>query len=327
LTCSADYEVTQADIDAGSVTNIASASSGDTTSGDVSETVEATSEPAMAVTKSVSDILQVGGPVYDVTYQIVMENTGNVTLTDLQLQDDLASALAPSTIYTTPVAQISGFTGGSVNSDYDGATDINLLSGSPQLPVGDAAIVTIIVRIDTTEGGPVAGNTAIGQSPTLPEDVPSNDPTITPDSDDDTQPTPLTIIDTDGDGSPDNFESSAEDRDGDGIPDSEDYDPTGYFYCEENGTILTGGGISVSGPNGVNNSVGTANGIVIVRDGSDGYFQFYVTAPGRYTMTPSYPVTGVPSTSRQVETVALDATSLLPDNPAVLGSSEVGNSG
>jgi uncharacterized repeat protein (TIGR01451 family) len=284
-------------------------------------------EPSMAVTKSVSDITQVAGPIYDVTYQILMENTGNVTLTDLQLQDNLATALAPSTIYTTPVAQISGFTGGTVNANYDGAADINLLSGDPQLPVGDTAIVTIIVRIDTTEGGPLQGNTAVGQSPTLSADVPSNDPSVTPDAQDDINPTPLTIIDTDGDGVPDNLESLTEDRDGDGIPDSEDYDPTGYFYCEENGAILAGGGISVSGPNGVNSSIGTANDIVIVEDGSDGFYQFYVTAPGRYTLTPTYPETGVPSMDRLPETVTLDATSLLPANPAILGSSEVGNSG
>ena len=327
LTCAADYSVTQADIDAGSVTNIASATSGETSSPEATEKVDAMREPAMAVTKSVSDLIQVGGPIYDVTYQIVMENTGNVTLTDLQLQDNLETALAPAVIYTAPVSQISGFTGGAVNGDYDGSTDINLLSGNPELPVGDAAIVTIIVRIDTTEGGPVAGNTAIGQSADLPADVPSNDPTVTPGVEVDINPTPLSIIDTDGDGSPDNFESPTNDRDGDGIPDSEDYDPTGYFYCEENGEILTGGGISVSGPRGVNSGVGTVNDIVIVRDGSEGYFQFYVTAPGRYTILPAYPPSGVPSTSRRVETVALDATSLLPANPAVLGSSEFGRSG
>jgi len=327
LTCRADYEITQADIDAGFVTNLASAASGETTSPEVSETVEAVREPSLSVTKSVSDIQQVGGPIYDVTYQIVMENTGNVSLTDVQLEDNLTAALTPAEIYAAPTANISGFTGGSVNTGYDGVSDILLLSGSPELPVGDAAIVTIIVRIDTTNGGPAQGNTAVGSSPELPADVPSNDPNVTPDAADDTNPTPLSIIDTDGDGAPDNFESLTEDRDGDGIPDSEDYDPTGYFYCEENGTILTGGGISVSGPNGVNSSVGTANDIVIVHDGSNGFFQFYVTAPGNYTMTPIYPETGVPSTDRVVQTDALDATSLLPANPAVLGSSEVGDSG
>ena len=327
LTCSADYAVTQADIDAGFVTNIASAEAGEVTSPTTEATVDAMASPELTVTKAVTDFVQVGGPIYDVTYQIVMENTGNTTLTNLSLEDDLATALSPATIYETPAANISGFTGGSVNTSYDGAATTELLSGTPSLPVGDAGVVTLIVRIDTTTGGPLAGNTAVGNAPELSEPVPSNDPSVTPNAEDDTNPTPLVIIDTDGDGSPDNFESPTADRDGDGIPDSADYDPTGYFYCEENGSILSGGGISVSGPAGTNASIGTANNIVIVQDGSDGYYQFYVTAPGQYTLTPTYPTSGVPSTARPVQNVSLDATSLLPSNPAVLGSSEVGTTG
>ena len=327
LTCSADYAVTQADIDEGSVTNIASATAGDVTSPPTEATVDAESLPLLTVTKAVIDTVQVGGPIFDVTYQIVMTNEGNTTLNNVLLEDDLATALAPATLYATPATQITGFTNGTMNASYDGAGDIDILEAGTSLPVGDAGIVTIIARIDITTGGPAAGNTAYGNADELTENVPSNDPAITPDNGDDTNPTPLSLIDTDGDGSPDNFESSTEDRDGDGIPDSEDYDPTGYFYCEENGQILSGGGITVTGPAGSNSSVGTANNIVIVEDGSNGFFQFYVTAPGRYTMEPTYPDSGVPSIARPVQNIALDATSLLPSNPALLGSSEVGTSG
>ncbi|WP_418152373.1 hypothetical protein AB8615_10925 [Litorimonas sp. RW-G-Af-16] len=327
LTCTADYSVTQADIDAGSVTNIATATAGNTTSAPDEVTVDAMVMPRLALSKTILETVQVGGPIYDVTYQITAENTGNVTLTDLQITDDLATFLAPAEIYTAPVVGVSRIDGASANASFDGAGNINLLSGTPKLDVGDIGTATILVRIDTTKGGPVTGNTAVATSSVLIAPVPSNDPTITPDAPQDVNPTPLSIIDTDGDGAPDNFESGTADRDGDGIPDSEDYDPTGYFYCEENGQILTGGGISVAGPNGVNASIGTANDIVIVEDGSQGYFQFYVTAPGNYRLTPTYPMTGVASTARPVQNVALDVTSLLPANPAVLGSSEVGNSG
>jgi len=312
--CTADYTATQDDIDAGEVTNIASASSGDITTPETSETVEASIEPSLAVTKSVTDTVQAFGPLYDVTYQIVMENTGNVTLTNLTLEDDLAQFLVPATIHTAPVAAASGFTTGTANTDYDGTSDIELLSGTPELPVGDAGVVTIVVRIDTTNGSPAQPNTATSTSSEIQAPTESN-------------PVPLNIGDEDGDGSPDNFESNSEDRDGDGIPDSEDYDPTGYFFCEENGNILSGGGISVSGPTGSNASIGTANNIVIVEDGSNGFYQFYVTAPGRYTLTPTYPATGIPSTDRPVQNSVLDATTLLPENPAILGSSEVGNTG
>ena len=327
VTCQAQYTVVQADIDAGSVTNIASAASGNVTSETTSATVEAQRLPQLSVTKSVASLLQIGGPIYDVTYQIALENTGNVTLTNVQLEDNLAAALAPAEIYSEPSAQISGFTGGAVNTAYNGSSNSDLFSGVPQLAVGEAGLVTLIVRIDISNGSPILGNTAIGSAAELSEDVPSNDPLATPATDDDIQPAVFSLVDTDGDGAADNLESSSVDRDGDGIPDSEDYDPTGYFYCEENGAILSGGGISISGPNGVNNAVGTANNIVIVNDGSDGFYQFYVTAPGRYRLTPSYPSGGVPSTTRLVSSETLDATSLLPDNPASLGSSEVGTTG
>ncbi len=327
LTCSADYTVTQSDIDNGSVTNIATASAGNTTSPADEVTVEASREPELSVTKSVTETVQVGGPIYDVTYEIAMENTGNVTLTDLQLQDDLATALSPATIYDVPTVQASGFNSGSANTAYDGASNLDLLANNPMLMVGESGLVTLQVRVDTTNGGPANANTAIGNAPVLSSPVPSNDPMVTPDNSSDVNPTPLVINDLDGDGVNDLLESASEDRDGDGIPDQEDYDPTGYFYCEENGRILTGGGISVSGPAGSNSALGTANNITIVQDGSNGYYQFYVTAPGRYTLSPTYPDTGAPSTRRPVQNVALDVTSMLPSNPGILGSSEFGDTG
>jgi len=327
LTCRADYEVVQADIDAGSVTNIASAQSGDTLSEEVSETVEAERLPAMLVTKMASAPQQVFGPIYDVTYELDMANTGNVTLTDVSLEDNLSQALAPSLLVGTPEVTLSNFTTGSANTAYNGLDNIELLAGGTSLAVGETGRVTLNVRIDTTSGGPAQGNTALGMNPELTAPTPSNDPNVTPDEPGDVNPTPLDILDTDGDGAPDGLESDTEDRDGDGIPDSEDFDPTGYFYCEENGNILTGGGITITGPFGSNSSVGAANNIVIVQDGSNGFYQFYVTAPGEYTLVPSYPNSGIPSTSRLPSEDVLDATSLLPANPAILGGTEIGDSG
>ena len=141
------------------------------------------------MTKSITESVQAFGPLYDVTYQIVTENTGNVTLTNLTLEDDLAQFLAPATIHTAPVIAASGFTTGTANTNYDGVSDIQLLSGTPGLPVGDAGVVTLIVRIDTTNGGPAQPNTASSTSTEIQAPTESN-------------PVPLNIGDEDGDGSP-----------------------------------------------------------------------------------------------------------------------------
>ena len=130
--------------------------------------------------------------------------------------------------------------------------------------------------------------------------------------------------DIDGDGIADSLESTTADRDGDGIVDASDYDPQGFLYCEDDGRILAGGRISVTGPAGSNSSVGTANNIRIVKDGSDGQYQWFVDAPGTYTMAVSYPTSvGIPSTTR-TSSGTLDVTTLLPSNPASIGSSEFG---
>ena len=323
LTCSADYSIVQADLDAGQVTNLATAASGPIESAEVSETVAAMVTPELDVTKTTTNTRQLFGPIFEVTYDLSLENTGNVTLTNVQLEDDLAASFAPATMFGSPVIEANGVT---ANGNYDGVTITDLLAGLDRLNVGEVANLTLTAQLDITNGGPAQGNTAYGTAAELSQPVPSDDFVVTPDSNDDTNPAPLVLTDADGDGAPDQFESPTADRDGDGIPDSMDYDPTGYFYCEENGSILAGGGISVTGPVGTNSAIGTANNIVIVQDGSNGFYQFYVTAPGRYTLTPTYPDTGLVSTARLPEADFLDV-STRTDNPAILGSSEVGNSG
>ncbi len=80
VTCSATYSVTQADLNAGNVTNIASAASGATTSPTDSVTVNATQNRALTVdkTSSTTSFNAVGDTV---SYSYLVRNTGNVTLT------------------------------------------------------------------------------------------------------------------------------------------------------------------------------------------------------------------------------------------------------
>ncbi|WGW05917.1 DUF7933 domain-containing protein [Tropicibacter oceani] len=181
-----------------------------------------------------------------------------------------------------------------VTPDHDGDVTITLLAGAAQDVQGNDSVASdaVVVLADLTG---------------------------TPD------PTPL--ADADGDGVPDLYESSSLDRDGDGIPDSQDYDPQGYFYCEDDGRIISGGGITVSGPSGSNSSVGLSNDINIVQDGSSGSYQWFATRPGTYTVSYSYNLSeGQPSTAR-LSSGALDVTSILPANPGVLGATEFGSTG
>ncbi len=326
--CSASYVVTQADIDAGSLTNIASATDGTIVSPTDSVTINAARDTTIAFTKTASNPVQVFGPIYDVTYTLDATNRGNVTQNNVLISDDIASFLAPSTLVSIQNITISGFSGGATaNAAYDGAAISALLNAGAVLAPGATGTITITARFDISAGSPASGNTALLSSDVIAPSQPSDDPTQTPGNPNDINPTPLSVIDTDGDGSPDGSESTIADRDGDGVADASDYDPTGYFYCEENGQILTGGGITIVGPAGSNSAIGTANNITIVQDGSNGFYQFYVSVPGTYQIVPTYPASGVASTLRLPNAGSLDVTSLLPSNPGVLGSSEFGATG
>lgn len=88
--CTATYAVTQADIDAGRVTNTATASgtsgSRKVTSDPSSAVVNVTAAPGVSVTKTVSptSVVAVGDSV---TYTFHVENTGNVALTDVAVSE------------------------------------------------------------------------------------------------------------------------------------------------------------------------------------------------------------------------------------------------
>lgn len=94
--------------------------------------------------------------------------------------------------------------------------------------------------------------------------------------------------------------------------------PQAPCYCEEDGRILSGGNVAVTGLLGTQSGVGSSGGITIVRSGADGRFQFFVTAAGSYTLALTYPPGGVASITRP-SSGTLDVASLLPANPGLWG--------
>lgn len=338
LDCVAVYTIQPADVINGSVDNTAipsaTASDGttpvaeDDTPNDNSTTTPTDTNISLDVNKTVASAVEVLPNVVEVEYLLELMNTGTVPLTNLTLEDDLTAAIsAPAQIIGSgSITIFSGFVGpGTTNPSYDGIGNNQLFSGDVQLAPSATGQVRVLVRIDRRAQSLQTENVALATSTELPGPTPSDDPT---NPTGDTDPTPFDRPDTDGDGAPDDNESPIADRDGDGVPDADDYDPTGYFYCEADGRILTGGSITVINvfTGGSQSGVGSSNDITIVEDGSGGFYQFYVTAPGTYRLVPTLPAGGVASTDR-LSSGALDVTGLLPSNPGVLGAGEVGSTG
>ena len=100
LLCTGTYVITQADLDAGSVTNLATATAvfdGDPVTSNVADaTVDAVQSPALTVEKSVTPgSFDAAGDT--LTYEYLVTNTGNVTMTaPVTVNDDRATVTCPT---------------------------------------------------------------------------------------------------------------------------------------------------------------------------------------------------------------------------------------
>ena len=338
--CTATYTIGQPDINAGSVLNSATSSATlidgvtpvveDDASGDNTVSVATDRVIALAINKAIVYANSVLPSVYEIQYRLTLTNNGTAALTNLTLNDGLASAVqAPG--FVVQSGAISGFTGfsgtGSLNGSYDGMSNTQLFSGDVQLAPGATGELLLTFRASGGSQSLSVMNTATANSTELTSPVLSDDASVTPSDNSDQNSTDMVVTDADNDGAVDSIESTSGDRDSDGIMDQNDYDPTGYFYCQSDGRILSGGSITVQNlAGGSQTGVGTSNGITIVQDGSNGFYQFNVHAAGTYRLIPNYPTSGVASTSL-TSSGQLVVSSLLPNNPAVIGSGEVGSTG
>lgn len=328
------YTLLQSDIDTagggdGDIDNTATISSNQLPPQVATAAVTILPVASIRVTKSITGTVKQFPGVYSITYAIAVENTGSVTQTNLRIADDLAAAFAPGSVLGPPGVVLSGFAGtGGANPAYDGSADTQLLAGDVQLAPGATGTLTLTATLATAAPTAATLNSAAATSDQIATPVLSDDPTVTPGDPGDVNPAPFNVDDGDGDGAADSEESLVGDRDGDGIADAGDYDPTGYFYCQADGRLMAGGLITVENltAGGSQTGVGTNANITVVRDGSDGRYQFHVSAAGTYRLSYVLPPGGVASTTR-LPGGALDLTSLLPADPAVLGSGEAGASG
>jgi uncharacterized repeat protein (TIGR01451 family) len=89
LVCTAEREISQQDLDAGSVTNLAVASNAQTSSNEASFTITAEQQATLEIGKVLSqspDPIEAGS---ELTYTVTATNAGNITLTDVEVTDSL----------------------------------------------------------------------------------------------------------------------------------------------------------------------------------------------------------------------------------------------
>ena len=148
-----------------------------------------------------------GDGTYSIQYIVRVENSGDVDLTNVQITDDLSVTFPGLALSNVSVSVLnnpasSTFT---ANAGYDGSSDINLLSGSNSLAVGEYANLSInlIVALNGSLGPFNNTADAVGTSPSnvivTDTSQDGNDPD--PEGDgpgDNSEPTPVAFIEKSG---------------------------------------------------------------------------------------------------------------------------------
>ena len=241
-TFTAVYQVSQADIDAGFVDNSAVVTGSDPSGADVLDVSDAddpgaqgsvdsngdpvvdpvTGEPVddgdvgndptrlmiapvpgLSLVKSVVSIDPSPSGVFTVRYRLTVENTGNVSLSNVQVSDDLSVAFpAPASASVESALVDSGSCTAATSTVYDGTTSPGILEGADSLPVGESCEIVLVISVDpagstgpfansaTAEANDPSGSTTTDVSDAGDEAVetadeagdtdgdPSNDPTL-----------------------------------------------------------------------------------------------------------------------------------------------------
>ena len=139
---------------------------GDPTNNNDPTPVSFLEKPVIGLAKDIiTDVVYNNNGTYSFTYEIRVENMGDIPLYNLQVVDDLAATYALATGFTVDgvsIAQQPSSSTLSILSSYNGDSQINLLGGSDVLNVGNYALIRIQLTVTPGEFGGPYNNTAIG---------------------------------------------------------------------------------------------------------------------------------------------------------------------
>jgi len=159
-------------------------------------------QPVLGLSKAlISSPALLPDGTFDILLRFLVENSGNVAIDSLQITDDLLNTFSISpnpTINTVNIVNVSNNISG--NTNFDGATDINLLLGTDKISPGENGFIDIEVNF-----GPFPQNTnttffntavALGYDPSfiLVRDTSTNGLDPDPENDgpeDNLEPTPI----------------------------------------------------------------------------------------------------------------------------------------
>ncbi len=169
FTCTGTYTVTSNDIDDGSITNHADATAqdadGDTVNSNQAEAViEADQEPLIGIAKQLVEVEEVSPGTYDVTFDILIKNYGNVTLQAVQVRDALTDTFPSPASFSVQSIQSDDLI---LNDQYDGNADTELLDTGNSLAANEEKTLTLVVQVIPTSQGPYENSaTSSGEHPT-----------------------------------------------------------------------------------------------------------------------------------------------------------------
>ena len=156
-TCTATYTTTQADVDAGGLTNTGTASgnapNGNAVTDQDSLTVPAVQNPSIGITKT-ADVGDFSSPGATIGYDYAVTNTGNVTLTSVGVTDPQAGLSAiscPNSTLAPAASETCTATYTTTQADVDAGQVTNTGTAVGDPPLGAAVTASSTLTVPATQ--------------------------------------------------------------------------------------------------------------------------------------------------------------------------------